>query len=260
MDTGIEAAPRGAKRAPTFAVSERLTRQTSDRPLHPPLQPVNLLPADAPARSLTFVPGSKLPKHFDPFPPHEMPVPVTAPAPDTATVRRFFTDGTKVAVFVATGSVAITGSTAGAADPAPACPSAGVASARVPVPLGGGVGFVGLFFVEVGVGVDVGVGVGVGVGAGGITLKPALTLPPPITPQAPLPEQAPPQPSNESPEPFFVAVRVTVTPSRNVAVHALVQPLIPAGELDTLPGPDTVTLTVTRVTTGGSGEQRQLIG
>jgi hypothetical protein len=100
----------------------------------------------------------------------------------------------------------------------------------------------------------------VGVGAGGITLKPALTLPPPITPQAPLPEQSPPQPSNESPEPFFVAVRVTVTLSRNVAEHVPVQLLIPAGELDTLPGPETVTLTVTRVTTGGSGEQRQLIG
>jgi hypothetical protein len=113
MDTGIEVPPRGAKLAPTFAALERLTRQTSETPLHAPFQPVNLLPAELPARRVTSVPGLKLPKHFEAFPPHEMPTPVTVPAPDTATERRAFAGATDLAVVVAAGSVAITGSTAG---------------------------------------------------------------------------------------------------------------------------------------------------
>jgi hypothetical protein len=59
-----------------------------------------------------LVPGLKLPKHLESFAPHEMPVPVTVPAPDTATDRRAVSGGTNLVV-VAAGSVAITGSTAG---------------------------------------------------------------------------------------------------------------------------------------------------
>jgi hypothetical protein len=113
MDTGIELPPCGAKLAPTFAPFERLTRQVSETPLHSPFQPVNLLPAEAPARRVTFVPGLKLPKHFEAFAPHEMPMPVTVPAPETATERRAFGGATNLVVVVAAGSVAITGSTAG---------------------------------------------------------------------------------------------------------------------------------------------------
>jgi hypothetical protein len=86
----------------------------------------------------------------------------------------------------------------------------------------------------------------------GIRLNAALTPASLAIVQAPLPEQKPLQLSNLSAISAGVAVRVTVTPTLKSAVQEAVQLLIPAGELDTLPGPVTETLTVKVVGTGGS--------
>lgn len=79
--------PLRAKVATTAAGFESLTRQTGEMPLQPPLQPVNLFLREAAARSVTFRPGLKVPKHFEPLAPHEILAPVTVPPPDTETER-----------------------------------------------------------------------------------------------------------------------------------------------------------------------------
>jgi hypothetical protein len=70
----------------------------------------------------------------------------------------------------------------------------------------------------------------------------AVTLAALLTVQVPVPEQEPLQPLNWSIPEFGVAVSVTDEPRVKLAEHVDPQ-LIPLGELDTLPGPDTETST-----------------
>jgi hypothetical protein len=75
-----------------------------------------------------------------------------------------------------------------------------------------------------------------------VDLKVAVTVAAAVTEQTPVPEQPPLQPLNVLPE-VGVAVSATEVPFANDAEHVAPQ-LIPAGKLDTVPGPLTDTPTV----------------